>query len=76
MLTQNNDSLSSLTTIRSLKARARDALRAVVQGAASTWTVTPPVLGGVFARMAPTRGPGPKLDQNVPRIIARGDERC
>lgn len=94
MLTlQNHVSLSALTTIGSLKggslkARAWDRLRAVVQGVAPTRAVAPlrnvvAVPGGVPMRdraygggIAHVRHPVSKVDQDMPRIMPRGIERC
>jgi hypothetical protein len=91
---QNHVSLSALTTIGSLtagslKARAWDTLRAVVQGVAPTRAVAPmrrnvaSVRGGAAMHdgaygggIAPTRGLASNVDQGMPRIMSRGLERC
>jgi hypothetical protein len=85
---RNRVSLSALTTIGSLKAgsvkdRARDTLRAVVQGVAPTRAGAPPMPDGVPMRdgayrggIPHTRGPASKADQEMLRIMPRGAERC
>jgi hypothetical protein len=90
---QNNVSLSDLTALGSLKAgslkaRAWDTLRAVVQGMARTRAVAPirsvvsmpgwaPMRDGAYrGGIAGTRGPAPYIDRELLRIIPRGVERC
>jgi hypothetical protein len=85
---RNRVSLTALTTIGALKAgsvkeRARDTLRAVVQGVAPTRAGTPampdgaPIRDGAYrAGIAHARGPASKADQEMLRIMPRGVERC
>ena len=72
MLTlQSRVGLNDLTTFGALKlaTRAWGTLRAVAQGATHPRAVAP-------IRRAAVRGSESKVDQNMPRIMLRGAERC